>query len=55
MPVHALDDATLATVPKLGDRQAVDIEMRLAHAASMRLVYTFTEYAPRHRAAGPAV
>lgn len=55
MPVATIDHLTLMTALARRERQAVDIETRLARAASMRRVYAFTEYVPRHRAEGPAV
>jgi hypothetical protein len=54
MSVASIDYPTFPPAPVSRERQVVDIETRLARAASMRRVYTFTEYVPRHRAEGPA-
>ena len=55
MSVATIEYPAFPTAPTSRERQVVDIETRLARSASMHLVYTFTEYVPRHRAEGPAV
>jgi hypothetical protein len=52
MSVATIGYPGLAAAPARRDRQVVDIE---AWLTSMRRVYTFTEYVPRHRADGPAL
>jgi hypothetical protein len=55
MSVATIDTSVLTTAPTSIERRVGTVEAWLAHAASMRRVYTFTEYVPRHRAGGPAL
>ncbi|MBF4762624.1 hypothetical protein ISU07_05755 [Nocardioides islandensis] len=52
MSVATIAYPGLAAARTNRSRQVVDIE---AWLSSMRRVYTFTEYVPRHRADGPAL